>query len=298
MHKKAFDKDEIMSQLNKVFVFAEVFKKLDKDNLDITYDNVSNIIINTFPYLKDSLDYFKLYYDQYQTYSITALYANDKENSLNLPISLALLSYFKLIKHYNIVISSEGKIDPTPILFGHLTAEEVEKLDKDKVTLEMVYYRPDEKIIANGNYVNFIFSGITQTAIARKVDFSSWNEYKCKLLMDSLINEIIKLSGKEFDDLFSDTFVVESLKEAADANAYWESSLIKNQTNTVNELISEKVNFQELIKTAIKNIDISNELIPIIFERIIYDIQNQYVTFNNLKPVGIIKGKAYYQIIK
>ena len=231
MHKKAFDKDEIMSQLNKVFVFAEVFKKLDKDNLDITYDNVSNIIINTFPYLKDSLDYFKLYYDQYQTYSITALYANDKENSLNLPISLALLSYFKLIKHYNIVISSEGKIDPTPILFGHLTAEEVEKLDKDKVTLEMVYYRPDEKIIANGNYVNFIFSGITQTAIARKVDFSSWNEYKCKLLMDSLINEIIKLSGKEFDDLFSDTFVVESLKEAADANAYWESSLIKNQTN-------------------------------------------------------------------
>jgi Asp-tRNA(Asn)/Glu-tRNA(Gln) amidotransferase C subunit len=48
MDKKAFDKDVIMSQLDKIFVFAEVFKKLDKDNLDITYDNVSNIIINTF----------------------------------------------------------------------------------------------------------------------------------------------------------------------------------------------------------------------------------------------------------
>ena len=162
----------------------------------------------------------------------------------------------------------------------------------------MVYYRPDEKIIANKNYVNFIFSHITQAAIARKVDFSSWNEYKCKLLMDSLINEIIKLSGQEFDDLFSDNFIVESLKETAGANVYWESSLIKNQTNTVTELISEKVNFQELIKTAIKNIDINNELIPNISESIIYDIQNQYVTFNNLKPVGIIKGKAYYQIVK
>lgn len=298
MDKKAFDKDEIMSQLNKVFVFAEVFKKLDKDNLDITYDNVSNIIINTFPHLKDSLDYFKSYYDQYQTYSITDLCANDLEDSFNLPISLALLSYFKLIKHYSVVVSSEGEVDPTPILSDDLTAEKAEKLCKDKATLEMVYYRPDEKIIANENYVNFIFSGVKQTAIACKVDFSSWNEYKFKVLMDYIINEITKLSGKEFDDLFSDTFVVESLKEIADVNVYWESSLIKNQTNTVNELISEKVNFQELIKTAIKNIDISNELIPIIFERIIYDIQNQYVTFNNLKPVGIIKGKAYYQIIK